>query len=115
MNRYSKRREELLNRLEGNVAVLLFSSKAPMRSEDEAYDFSVNRNFFYLTGLDKEEMALLMYRINGILRQSLFILPYDETLARWVGGRMSKEEAAQISGIEDVRDVSELDQSVASI
>lgn len=115
MNRYSKRREELLNRLEGNVAVLLFSSKAPMRSEDEAYDFSVNRNFFYLTGLDKEEMALLMYRINGILRQSLFILPYDETLARWVGGRMSKKEAAQISGIEDVRDVSELDQSVASI
>ena len=53
MNRYSKRREDLLNSLQGNTAILLFSGKAPMRSEDEGYDFSVNRNFYYLTGLDK--------------------------------------------------------------
>lgn len=115
MNRYSKRREDLLGSLEGNVAVLLFSGKAPLRSEDEAYEYSVNRNFYYLTGLDKEDMALLIYRINGLVRQRLFILPYDETLARWVGGRMSKEEATEISGIEDVAERGDLDGTVASI
>lgn len=101
--------------LQTNAAVMLFSGKAPMRSEDEAYDFSVNRNFYYLTGLDREDMVLLMYTMDGTAREMLFILPYDERLARWVGGRMSKEEASQISGIEDVEDVSSLDDIVASI
>ena len=101
--------------LQTNAAVMLFSGKAPMRSEDEAYDFSVNRNFYYLTGLDREDMVLLMYTMDGTVREMLFILPYDERLARWVGGRMSKEEASQISGIEDVEDVSSLDDIVASI
>lgn len=101
--------------LQTNAAVMLFSGKAPMRSEDEAYDFSVNRNFYYLTGLDREDMVLLMYTLDGVTREMLFILPYDEKLARWVGGRMSKEEVSQISGIENVEDISDLDDIVSSI
>ncbi|MBQ6126569.1 MAG: aminopeptidase P N-terminal domain-containing protein [Erysipelotrichaceae bacterium] len=115
MNQYSSRRERVMKSLQTNAAVMLFSGKAPMRSEDEAYDFSVNRNFYYLTGLDREDMVLLMYTMDGTVREMLFVLPYDERLARWVGGRMSKEEASQISGIEDVEDVSSLDDIVASI
>ena len=45
MNQYSSRRERVMKSLQTNAAVMLFSGKAPMRSEDEAYDFSVNRNF----------------------------------------------------------------------
>lgn len=98
-----------------NSAVMLFSGRAPMRSEDESYPFSVNRSFYYLTGLDKEDMVLLMYRLDGNIREALFILPFDETLARWVGGRMLKEEASEISGIKDVETVNELDDTVASL
>lgn len=98
-----------------NSAVILFSGRAPMRSEDESYPFSVNRSFYYLTGLDKEDMVLLMYRLDGNIREALFILPFDETLARWVGGRMLKEEASEISGIKDVETVDELDDTVASL
>ena len=98
-----------------NSAVMLFSGRAPMRSEDESYPFSVNRSFYYLTGLDKEDMVLLMYRLDGNIREALFILPFDETLARWVGGRMLKEEASEISGIKDVETVDELDDTVASL
>lgn len=101
--------------LQTNAAVMLFSGRAPMRSEDEAYDFSVSRNFYYLTGLDREDMVLLMYTLDGVAREMLFILPYDEKLARWVGGRMSKEEASRISGIEDVEDVADMDGVVSSI
>ena len=50
MNQYSKRRSRLLETLPENAAVILFAGKAPMRSEDEAYEFSINRNFNYLTG-----------------------------------------------------------------
>ncbi len=115
MNQYSERRRRVMDSIEGNGALLLFSGRAVMRSEDESYPFSVNRNFYYLSGLDKEDMALLIYKMDGIVKEVLFILPYDETLARWVGGRVSAQDAAKICGITDVRDREELDQTVASL
>ncbi|MBR6725258.1 MAG: aminopeptidase P N-terminal domain-containing protein, partial [Erysipelotrichaceae bacterium] len=101
--------------MEGNCAFVFFSGKAPMRSQDEAYDFYVDRNFYYLTGLDKEDMVLVMYKLDGMVRQSLFILPYDELLAKWVGGRMMANEASEISGIQDVQDRGDLDGYIASL
>ena len=115
MNIYSNRRAKVLRSLQGNGMALFFSGKAPLRSEDEAYDFSVNRNFYYLTGLQKEDMVLMLLEMDGSSKEILFIQPYDEYLARWVGGRMSKEEATEISEIKDVRDLSELDGMVASV
>ena len=115
MNLYSKRREKLMQDLGKNAAVLIFSGKAVMCSEDEAYPFKVNRNFYYLTGLEKEDMVLLMNKYDGKVTETLFILPYDETLARWVGGRMSKQEASDISEVQNVQDFNDLDDYVGSI
>ena len=115
MNLYSKRREKVFRALSDNTAVLLFSGKAPMKSEDEAYPFSVNRNFYSLTGLEKEEMALLLYKNGSTLIETLFIMPYDEKMARWVGGRMSAEEATAVSDVRQVRDYGELDAAVNSV
>ena len=115
MNIYSSRRQKVLKSFQGNGMVMFFSGKAPMRSEDEAYDFSVNRNFYYLTGIDAEDMVLLISDIDGVFRETMYILPYDETLAKWVGGRMLKEEASSISEIKDVQDISVLDDDVASL
>lgn len=115
MNQYSERRNKILNSMEGNCAFVFFSGKAPMRSQDEAYDFYVDRNFYYLTGLDKEDMVLVMYKLDGMVRQSLFILPYDELLAKWVGGRMMANEASEISDIQDVQDRGDLDGYIASL
>lgn len=115
MNLYSKRRERILKAVKANCAFMFFSGKAPMRSEDDAYEFSVNRNFYYLTGLDAENMVLLMSNIDGVLKETLFILPYDELLAKWVGGRMLPEDASTISDIQDVLKVDELDSTVATL
>ena len=112
MNPYSKRREKVFRALSDNAAVLLFSGKAPMKSEDEAYPFSVNKNFYYLTGLEKEEMALLLYKNGSVMNETLFIMPYDEKMARWVGGRMSAEEATAVSDVKQVRDYGNLDAAV---
>ena len=115
MNRYSNRRMKILKNLQGNAAIMLHSGKEIMASEDEAYPFRVNRNFYYLTGLDKEDMVLLMYNIDGNIKELLFIQPYDESLARWVGGRLSKQQAKDISEVENVHDISELDFFVSSL
>lgn len=113
MNIFTLRRNRLMNELKNNACVILFSGKAIMKTEDESYDFFVNRNFYYYTGIDAEGMALMMTRNNDVIIHKLFILPYDEYLAKWVGGRMKPEEATSISEIEDIEDINDLDEQFA--
>lgn len=49
---YEQRRQKLLEDKSGPCMVLIFSGRAPMRSADESYSFSVDRNFYYLTGIE---------------------------------------------------------------
>lgn len=111
MNLYSKRRELLAKNLGQNAIAVFLSSDV----EFEQGRFSINRNFYYLTGLDKESMALVLINKGGVLTERLFILPFDETQARWVGGRMLPKEASEISEIKDIKEYSELEDSLNSI
>lgn len=105
---YIARRKRLLENKGENTAVVIFSGMAPMKSQDEAYPFAVDRNFFYLTGIERENMILLMRKnYLGEYSETLFIEPYDEVLAKWVGGRMRGAEATEISGVEAIADVGE--------
>ena len=115
MTLFSIRRERLIKDIVGNGTIVLFSGNQIMKSEDEAYPFDVNRNFYYLTGLEQETMALVVSIIDGNISERLFILPYDELLAKWVGGRISKDEAREISGVENIADYSELDDYLTNL
>ena len=113
---YLSRRQKLLADKCENTVVIIFSGMAPMKSQDEAYPFSVDRNFFYLTGIERENMILVMRKdYLGNYSESLFIEPYDEVLAKWVGGRMRADEATAISGVESVADVGEFADRINGI
>lgn len=115
MNIYSARRERLMKSFNHNAAVIVFSGKEIMKSEDEAYDYDVNRNFYYLTGLQRADMTLLMFKIDDVVREMVFALPYSEYAAKWFGGRMPFEEIEEISGVQSVMVPEELDSMVASV
>ena len=103
---YMARRQRVMEDKQANTVVVIFSGSAPMKSQDEAYAFAVDRNFFYLTGIERENMILIMRKnYLGEYSETLFIEPYDEVLAKWVGGRMREAEATEISGILDIANV----------
>lgn len=103
---YISRRQKLMEGKEGPCAVIIFSGSAPMKSLDASYPFFVDRNFYYLTGIDRENMILVLRKsASGDVSETLYIEPYDELLAKWVGGRMRAAEATEISGIRSIRDV----------
>ena len=111
---YIERREQLLLERDGPCMICIFSGAAPMRSADETYDFSVDRSFYYLTGIDRENMILMLTMDEaGNASESIYIEPYDEFLAKWVGGRMRETEVTAISGIEDVENVQDFRSAVA--
>lgn len=113
---YIARRKRLLENKPENTAVVIFSGCAPMKSQDEAYPFAVDRNFFYLTGIARENMILVMRKnYLGEYSETLFIEPYDEVLAKWVGGRMREAEATEISGIGNIANVGDFPDRLNSM
>jgi len=110
------RREALMADKPAPCMVCIFSGSAPMRSLDESYPFSVDRNFYYLSGIDRENMILVLRKTySGSVIESLYIEPYDEVMAKWVGARMRAPEATEISGIESVRDIGDFDDDLNGI
>ena len=70
---FLKRRQQLFDQMEENAALILFSGIETHVSADEYAPFEANRNFFYLTGLRRERMILLMKKTKRDPKEILFI------------------------------------------
>ena len=88
--------------MEERSALVLFSGTELHVSADEYAHFEANRNFFYLTGLRREHMILVMVKNGAAPKTMLFIEEADPTAVRWTGKRVSVEEAKELTGIEEI-------------
>ena len=95
-------RKRFVAKMEDYSTAVFFSGKAPRESADQEYDFSVDRNFFYLTGIEKENMVLIINKVAGKATEILYIPPVDEYYEKWFGILMRKEEAIKVSGIKTI-------------
>ena len=103
-NQLIKRRQRIYNLIEDDSIVVLHSGFAPFKSADSSYDYHVNRNFYYLTGINQEDVTLVIGKNQGQYYEKLFIDENDEFHAKWVGMKLTKEETSELSGIE-VKDI----------
>lgn len=102
---YINTRKKIMNNIEDNSLFVLFSGTAPHKSADEEYDFIVNKNFFYMVGIEREKFVLLIEKRNNKLKETLFIEKVTPLEEKWTGFRMKEEEAKSISGIENIKPV----------
>ena len=93
---YIIHRKNLIKNLENNSLVILI---APGESEDK---YIPNKNFFYATGIKEDTDRVIIEKNNGMIKEYLFIKPYDPIKEKWVGRGLNKEEAFNISGIENI-------------
>ena len=91
-----------LKGLEDNSVAIVFSGYPKILSEDEDYKFEVNRNFYYLTGVEQEESIALFIKAEGEEKTFLFISPFDETKEKWYGKKLTIEEGKEQSGIQNI-------------
>ena len=59
---HEQNRQLLLARLDEPSVAVLASGRAPHKSSYDDYPFCANRNFFYLTGLEQDDIVLLLIR-----------------------------------------------------
>lgn len=107
MNNFKENRNQLLSQLDNNSLLVLYSGALKQVSADENYPFKVNMNFYYLTGINQEDVYYIAKKVNGKTSESLFIYKNDPLKVRWIGAYLYPEEAKEISGIEDIRFIDE--------
>lgn len=114
-NRFAQRRRKLLEAIKDDSLVVLFAGGEIYKSADETYEFTPNRNFFYLSGIDAPNIIIVLIKRKGEVAEKIFVERPDPVLARWVGEKLSEKEAKEISGIETVDIIDNFNGSIASL
>ncbi|MBQ2110144.1 MAG: aminopeptidase P N-terminal domain-containing protein [Clostridia bacterium] len=111
---FKEHREKLYQTLEENSIVIAYAGIPIHANEDDYYDFMVNSQYFYLTGLERENTAFIAYKNAEKTQEALFIEEPEPLAERWTGKMPTKEEVREISGIEDVRYTDSLESAISS-
>ena len=115
---YANNRKRFLDQLEGNCVAFFHSGIAPVKSNDQdMHPFSVNRNFYYLTGIDEQNVWLVLTKNSNGTTETLFIAQPDEFLIKWNGEMITPQQASSRSGIpvSSVRFHQDMDRLVAGM
>ncbi|MBE6072885.1 MAG: aminopeptidase P family protein [Clostridium butyricum] len=99
---YIKNRENLMNKIDDNSILVAFAGKAPKKTGDELYQFTQNRNFYYLTGIQEPNHVLVLSKIKGKIVEKLFLKEINLDEEMWNGKTLRDAEGKDISGIEEV-------------
>ncbi len=102
VSEYQNRRAAFLSKMQEGSMAILFAGVAKTSSADEFFPFEVNRNFYYLTGIDQEDSVLVLIKADGEEREFLLVSPFDPVKEKWYGKKLTVEEASQLSGIRNV-------------
>lgn len=108
-------RKKVLEKLEDKSVMVLFAGKAPIKRGDQYYSFTPDRNFYYLTGIDKQKLIFLALKDKEKTEEYIFIERYDEVKAKWDGETITEEEAEKFSGIKNVKFLDEFEQVFSKI
>ena len=60
---FIKHRDRYFEIVQDNSLSILFSGRLKNKTADENYDFEVDKNFNYLTGINQDEIILVLLKI----------------------------------------------------
>ncbi len=114
---FTENRKRFATQLKPNSVALFVSNDIMPTNADGSMGFVQNSDLFYLTGVDQEETILLIYpdAKNNSHKEILFVRETNEHIAIWEGAKLTKQQAAEVSGIKNVQWTSSFQQMLKSI
>jgi Xaa-Pro aminopeptidase len=110
-NRIALKKLMIINVSDNTSGILVIHSHDLMpRNGDCYFPFRQDSDFFYLTGVDQEESVFVLdpSAENEFDKAVLFIKETNKHIQIWEGHKYSKEEAVAVSGIKNVKWLSDL-------
>ena len=101
---YIGNRNNFAAAMSANAIALLCSNDVQYTNADDSMGFAQNNDLLYLSGIDQEASTLLLYpdAAKKENKEILFIKKTDDHIKVWEGEKLTKAEAATISGIKRV-------------
>lgn len=111
---FEKNRKKISGKLKPDSIAVLHSNDEMPRNGDQYFSFRQNSDFFYLTGIEQEKSALVLFPNCPVkkYREILFIRESNSLLETWYGHKLTKKEAGEISGIKNVQYMQEMEAIV---
>ena len=108
------RRKQVAETIGKNSIMVLFSAEPRVYTNDVDFPFRQENNLFYLTNLNQKRITLVLVPSQNP-SEILFLPRRSPAAETWTGHMYSPEEAAQLSGINEIWEASEFDGFIKSI
>ena len=112
---HSENRRRVASHMTDGEAMLFFSGESVRKSADEDFPFFTNRNFLYLTGIQQEQSALLLLKKGDLVSECMFVTKPDLEREVWTGRRFTGAEINELSGVEGVEDIQNLNRTLNAL
>lgn len=99
---HSTRRRQYVAHMKDNSMGFIFAGDEKEDRGDQMHPFTPYANFYYLTGFDQPGAVLMLTKLEGVCRETLFIHHTDEMMARWQGVSYTRESVREETGIRQV-------------
>ena len=106
---FIENRQRLASLLPRNSLAVVNANDVCPTNADGVQGTIVNSDLFYLTGIEQEQSILLLYpdADDGDHHEILFLREPSAELQLWEGHKLSKSEARQLTGVTNIRWLSE--------
>lgn len=104
---FGERRTRVFTQMQPNSALLLFSEIEKRRNNDCTYPFRQDSYFWYLTGFNEPNAALLLLKTKQAEKAIIFLRPRDPFLETWNGRRLGVERAPQQLNVNEAYSIEE--------
>ncbi|HKJ71427.1 MAG TPA: aminopeptidase P N-terminal domain-containing protein [Gammaproteobacteria bacterium] len=111
---HQRRRQRLMERMEGGVAILPNASVS-LRNRDVEYPFRPNSDFLYLTGFTEPDAVAVLIPDHPEHPYLLFVPPKDPDKEVWTGIRAGTEGAQRDFGADKAYSLEDLDTVVPEL
>jgi Xaa-Pro aminopeptidase len=114
---FIKNRSRLKDRLQDSGLAIVTSNDEMPTNGDGVMGFVQNSDLFYLTGISQPDTLFIFFpsHPNPKFRELLFIKETDEQIVIWEGHKYTKEQAREMSGIQEVYWTHEFEQVLKQI
>ena len=95
MEEFAQRRAKVFEQMQEDSLFLVFSDIERRRNDGCDYPFRQDSYFWYLTGFNEPNSALLLRKQQGEQQAIIFVRPSDKLLEIWNGRRLGVDNAPQ--------------------
>lgn len=102
---FTRNRERFISKMTPNSMAIIVGNPQLTTNGDAIYTYKPNSDLVWLSGVIQEKSMLILYPDNPdeTAREVLVLLKPNPDLEKWEGHKLRKDEAREISGVENVQ------------